>query len=155
MTRRDKKIISKWGRELHHDINIQLALADHERNKEFQQYCDTLVKLVPKVRIKKEGDSDVQTPTIRIDENINYQALPVENELEPFLSVFSGELANQISSSVGALLDQIKIPTPIKIFVAPACPHCPVSVRKLLALAKANVFVKLRGQQLITSRYDV
>ncbi|MCA1961503.1 MAG: thioredoxin family protein [Desulfomonile sp.] len=69
--------------------------------------------------------------------NIQYLAAPEGMELPPFLDAIAwlGKSLPIPDSDVLRRLDALTEPVRILAFVAPACPHCPEVVRKLLSTA--------------------
>ncbi len=144
ISEKEKKQISNWSRTLKEDIFIHLALTGDERSRIFQDFCETLARIVPKIKLKKEKDKDETFPVIRIG-NVGYRAIPSDQELEPFLMALAGDDSGiqNISSSVQDKLFQVNIPAHLKIYIMPHCPFCPALVKQLLLLAAASKFLRL------------
>jgi glutaredoxin len=141
---KEKNQIADWGRTLKEDIFIHLILTGDERSRTFQDFCEALARIVPKIKLKKEKDEDIEFPVIRVG-NVGYRAIPTDQELEPFLGVLAGDGGGirKMSLSVQDKLLQVGIPAHLKIYIMPHCPFCPALVKKLLLIAAASKFIKL------------
>jgi thiol-disulfide isomerase/thioredoxin len=145
LTSKDQSTIKAWNRSIGSERSIYLTLPDDPRSSEFQEFCDDLAREVPGLRVVRENEDEPDMPTIRIGKNIRYQALPLENELAPFLDalVDASEGKEQLADTVRDLLESVEIPAFLKVFVSSQCPFCPSTVRRLLQIAGANESVKL------------
>ena len=139
----DESIITEWSRKIESEIRIGLILTEDHRSKQIQTFCEDFRRLVPEVRIEKEGDDGTQAPGISIGENISYQAIPQGRELAPFLYALSGRdrLAGELASQVRYALNQLKVPAMLKVYIAPQCPFCPQVVTLLLTLAASESLI--------------
>ncbi len=141
---KEKKQIVDWSQTLKDDMRIHMILTEDERSQTFKDFCDDLMRIVPRIKIKREKDKGSTPPTIQIG-NVGYQAIPTGKELEPFLSALAdgdGQTQNG-PLSVHKKLHQIRIPALLKVYITPHCPFCPVTVKQLLCLAAANESIKL------------
>jgi len=141
---KEKKQIADWSQTLKDDIRIHMISTEDERSQTFKDFCDDLMRIVPKIKIKREKDEGSTSPTIQIG-NVGYQAIPTGKELEPFLSALadSGGQAQKGPLSVHKNLHQIQVPALLKVYITPHCPFCPVTVKQLLRLAAASESIKL------------
>jgi len=137
-------LIADWGQKRERNIVIDLVSTKDERSEAFQDFCNHLARIVPEIRIKTETEDEFTLPGIRI-ENIFYQAIPVDKELELFLNRLadSAFFARQLPVTVRGLLNRLGLPAPLKIYITPHCPFCPVTVKQLLCVAAASKFIKL------------
>jgi hypothetical protein len=140
----EKKQIANWGRTLKENIFIRVVLTGDERSRKFQDFCEALEQIVPMINLKKDKNEDAKFPVIRIS-NVAYQAIPMGQELEPFLMAMSGkgDDIQDISTSVQDKLLQVRIPAHLKIYIMPHCPFCPALVKQLLLLAAACNSIRL------------
>ncbi|MFC1515508.1 thioredoxin family protein [Thermodesulfobacteriota bacterium] len=140
----EEKKITAWGQTLEKDISIDLTLTRDERSELFINFCENLSLMAPKIRISKETEEESDPPVIVIN-NVRYQVIPAEKELDPFLSLLADQnhLAGQLSPEVRKQLDEIRLPALLKVYITPFCPFCPATVMQLLSLAAANEQVKL------------
>jgi hypothetical protein len=141
---KDKKQIAHWNRALKEDIFIRLVLTEDERSRTFQDFCEELAHIAPKIKIKREKDEDATLPVIRMG-NVGYRALPLDQELEPFLGALAAEDSGipKMPFSAQDKLLQVQIPAQLKVYIMPHCPFCPAVVRQLLFLAAANELIRL------------
>lgn len=134
MTPTEEKQLLTLNETLSRDIQISFIETDHQKSHAIQEFCDKLVQLVPKIRVKKEEGDSGQAPAIRIHDGLQYQAVPAGTEVVPFIEAIqmleSGKA--RIDASVNAFLTKIDLPTNLVIYVSPQCKFCPEAVRKLL-----------------------
>ena len=144
MTPEEEKKIAQWGRKLNDEIPLDLILTKNKQSELFRDFCDSLGRIAPKIRIKVEHEEDPIPPVIRIG-NVGYQAIPAGEELEPFLNVLndSADYVKQLPLSLRNQLDELKIHALLKIYITPQCPFCPAMVKRLLSLAAVNEYVKI------------
>jgi glutaredoxin len=141
---KERKQIANWSRTLKEDISIRLVLSEDERSRTFQDFCEELANIVPKIKIKPEKDEDSKLPVIQVG-NIGYRAIPLDQELEPFLRALAGKKNRtpNIPLSVQGKLLQVQIPAHLKIYIMPHCPFCPAMVKQLIFLAEASESIRL------------
>ena len=123
MTPNEEKLIGKLNGKLFQTVKITLFQTEHELNKAFKEFCEKLSRLVPEIKVAKD-DGDPQTgPQIGIGNGIRYQAIPTENELEPFLEAlaFGDGRPATTAESLKTRLHDIQLPAILKIYVAPQC----------------------------------
>jgi hypothetical protein len=145
MTPNEEKLISNLNEKISDTVKITLYETDHEINSAFKKFCEKLSQLVPGIKVAKD-DGDPQTgPEIGIGNGIRYQAVPTDNELEPFLEalVFEDGQSFTVTQSVKNRLLDIKLPAIVKLYVAPQCKFCPGVVRQLLPLPGINANIHL------------
>ena len=141
---KEKKEIADWGQTLKDDIRIHLILTEDERSQTFQDFCEELTRIAPKIKIKQEKEDESKPPVIRVG-NVGYQAIPAGKELEPFLSMLvdgDGQTQNG-PLSVHKKLHQTRVPALLKVYIMPHCPFCPATVKQLLCLAAASESIRL------------
>ena len=140
MTPTEEKQICKLNEDLAETVKIILFQTEHDLNKEFKEFCEKLNQLVPKIKVTKD-EGDPQTgPEIGIGNGIRYQAIPTDNELEPFLEAlrFEDGRPGTVSETLQKRVLDIQLPVILKVYVAPQCKFCPQVVRQLLALPGIN-----------------
>ncbi len=140
MTPNEEKLIGKLKGKLSQTVKITLFQTEHELNKAFQEFCEKLSQLVPEIKVAKDDGNPQTGPEIGIGNGIRYQAIPTENELEPFLEAlaFGDGRCATTAESLKTRLHDIQLPAILKIYVAPQCKFCPKAVRQLLPLPGIN-----------------
>lgn len=140
----EKKII-QWHQKIEKKLTPRAAFPDHPRSGAFKEFCTRFTALAPDVYFQKDSDIEVPRPTLRVQPNVDYQALPLQNELEPFLLALDKKTYDygKLSPQLQKILEQIKVPADLTVFVSPHCPFCPRVVRQLLGLAAYNSAVHL------------
>jgi hypothetical protein len=141
----EKERIRQWGRDLAADITLRYATTGHALDKRFKSFVDQFTDLAPRVRVKKDGDAMPSRPTLFIDKRVGYQALPVDRELDPFLAALSDRstFAEHIAPETRQRLAKIQAPALIKVYIAPFCPFCPVTVSIVLGLAACSNLIRV------------
>ena len=141
----EKKQLLKLNDGLSSDIKIGLAGAGHPQSQMFQQFCDNLVQLVPKIRVVKEDSSPQQPPQIIIGHGLKYQALPDGLEMPPFIEALEalGSEPIQISESIKSRLKENNLPATLTVFMASRCTYCPQVISQLIPLSMIEAGVQL------------
>ena len=141
----EKKQLLKLNDGLSSDIKIGLAGAGHPQSQMFQQFCDNLVQLVPKIRVVKEDSSPQQPPQIIIGHGLKYQALPDGLEMPPFIEALEalGSEPIQISESIKSRLKENTLPATLTVFMASQCTYCPQVISQLIPLSMIEAGVQL------------
>ncbi len=119
---------------------MELITDGSEQARPLTQFCDEFTDIAPGIKIKKRSpDSDAELPAILVGSRLKYQAVPLGPELGPFLGALENQLASPGANAARISgLDSLDIPAHLQIFIAPHCPHCPQTVKKLLPLVQAN-----------------
>ncbi|MGD8239376.1 MAG: thioredoxin family protein, partial [Armatimonadota bacterium] len=78
--------------------------------------------------------------TVRLGERdvVHYLALPEGPEQAPFLELLAAPASVAVASDRANQLSALEQPTEILVFIAAACPNCPLGVRAANALALAS-----------------
>ena len=141
----EKERIRTWAKKLDQDVSLRYAIADHPMDDTFKAFADQMAVLAPRIQLKKDGDALVSLPSLFVGRHTIYQALPLNRELEPFLSALGNAhaFADQLSKDVRELLGRLQIPALTKVYITPHCPFCPMVVSLLLGLAAENDRVRL------------
>ncbi len=128
-----------WNGSLEKETGITLVNTGSDQDTPFMDFCDRLAAALPNVRVTKETDSEKPLPEIRLANNLIYSALPLEQELDPFLEALSQVNAppSRLPTGIKQKLAGIEIPTRLKLYVALHCPHCPAMVRAITPLTAA------------------
>jgi alkyl hydroperoxide reductase subunit AhpF len=142
---REKEQIRQWGRGRGGEITLRYTTTSHALDESFNAFARQMAELVPGIRLKKDGDAAVDRPALFIGDHVAYQALPLERELDPFLTFLGdGEaFADRIAPEVRKRLVQLGAPALVKVYITPHCPFCPATVSTLLGLAACSDQVRL------------
>lgn len=145
MTPEDEKIIAGWVAGTKRPGMITLRLSGDPRADALSSFCERLSRLAPGVSVLKEEAGADALPGIRVGHNVIYHAVPSQRELEPFLENLSRLLEEPPGgpSPLGPLAEVPPLPAFLKIFVTPACPFCPTTVREILPVCATFPFVQV------------
>ena len=135
----EKELVEAWNLSQTEDINIKYIKSGSKEDESIENFLSLLVKSAPHINIQKEQKGENRLPAIVINENIKYSAVPLSNELKPFLKALSQQnnhdINSELSQKVKTNLKKINIPIQLKLFAAEACPHCPVLVEDMIGVA--------------------
>lgn len=145
LTRREKTDIEKWRHELNNDLLLNLSIKDDDAGHQIHSFCVELADLVPEITLKSVKEKDIILSGIMVSPNIMYSALPVVNELRPFLNALSMSATSlgNIPGGLQSALLNITTPAIIKIYISPHCPFCPQVVTRCLGMARLNPVIKV------------
>lgn len=141
----EEKQIIRLNDQLSGDITISLLDAEHASSPKFRKFCDSITRLVPKIRISKIKPTDSPLPQIAIGSGLRFQAVPSGLELPPFLEAIAAVESglHNIGEADKAGLKKDGLPAFLKLFIAPQCTFCPTAVRQLTPLPMANDKIQL------------
>ncbi|OQY11094.1 MAG: hypothetical protein B6I31_05575, partial [Desulfobacteraceae bacterium 4572_19] len=151
----EEEKILQWNNTLSHRVKITLLKSEkksenkksgnNKYNKEFQAFCKKLSKIADNVEITEKNTEDANTPLIQVMDNIFYKAIPLGKELLPFLNVLENAKENNIfvKKEIRTKLEKIDIPVFLKLYIAQACPHCPLVVNNMISLAVNSKMINL------------
>jgi hypothetical protein len=131
-----KNMIMDWAQSLKNQIKIKLITTEHVETNQFINFTKKITDTASKLTVDSEkGEKDL--PYFQLKENINYCALPLSRELEPFLKALSQINNHQVKLAEPIIksLDKINIPVSLKLYIALECPHCPNVVRTIIPMA--------------------
>jgi len=146
MTPQDTEALLRWNGKISKDIHLTLLFSDDkDRSDALSDFCDTLVSSVPRFVIEKKKVEGELVPAIKINDRLRYQAVPLGPELEPFMEavLLQETLSRNLSEHIYNALLQVRVPTILKLYIAPQCPFCPNAVRTLVPLTAASEHVYL------------
>ncbi len=140
-----EKQIRKLNERLSRDITISLTKSAHPSYPSFEDFCDNLRRLVPRIKIAKGADSPEKPPQIVIGNGLRYQAVPAGLELPPFMDALSefGSDTSKAGMQAKNLLKKEKLPATLTLFIAPQCGFCPAVVRQLMPLPLVDNQIQL------------
>lgn len=118
-------------------ITLRLRLTADPQSAALEAFCRDLAALAPGVRVKKQ-DHNETLPGFWVGDNVCYRAVPEGLELSPFLDFLEGVESGAGLDHLPAsdMLDRIRVPAHIQVFVSPHCPNCPETVASVLLLAR-------------------
>ncbi len=135
--------IAQWNKTLSEEIEIRLIVTEDKRTQAFREFCETLSRLAPKVKLRREKEEGL--PGIRVGKSLIFQMIPAGMELAPFLEVLE-MFASQdykIPESVRQKLDILDMPALLRMYISEHCPFCPQAVRQIAPLALAYPNIRL------------
>jgi glutaredoxin len=145
MTPEEQERISTWNSEVSNDIELRLFMTQDQRSKQLGNFCDHLAQLAPNIRVVHEEGDPHEAPAIQVRPGLRYHAIPLGTELEPFLDALCvfDENASRIPESIRDTLEDVDLPTALRLYISQQCPFCPMTVRQLIPLATASELVQL------------
>lgn len=145
MTPDEKAQIRKYNSELSTDIHISLLTTEDKRSKEFEGFCENLVRLAPRIRVMQEEGESGGAPAIQVSHTLRYHAIPLGKELRPFLDALpvSDGRASSMSASVQDHLNRMDVPAMLRLFISQQCPFCPVTVQHITPLVAISELIDL------------
>ena len=137
--------ISRWGQGVAAKRILRLATVGHALDEQFKAFADSLADLAACVQVKKESDALVPLPSLLVGNRLIYQALPRDQELDPFLAVLAAgdAFAERIASDVRDRMAQLTLPALVKVYITSHCPYCPATVALVLGLAACSDHVRV------------
>jgi hypothetical protein len=145
-TTAEKKQIAKLNERLSRDIRIGLRVSQDPNYRLFEEFCDDLGRLAPRVKIAHKNETPELPPQIQIGNGLHYQAVPSAHELQPFLEALitlDDGSSRDIGGPLKTRLKQDNLPAALSVFIAPHCTFCPTVVRQLTALPLVDAGIQL------------
>jgi glutaredoxin len=145
VTSGDRDALTRFGSRLRDSLEIGLIWTEDPRSQHFRRFAEALSRLVPNLKVKSErGEADA-FPHFQAANAVRYQCVPSGPGLQPFLDCLGWRRQGPPPADPAILkrLDALQAPAFVTVFIAPQCPHCPATVRKLLPLAAAEKGVNL------------
>jgi thiol-disulfide isomerase/thioredoxin len=134
--------LSSDGPVIHFDTGL-----DKKQNDHFKGFCDSFVRLMPQLRVHRDGGYSQEIPGFRVGRhgNITFHMIPTGKWLTFFLDAISDRkhVGPDPSSRYATKLTQLQMPLTLTLFVSHHCPHCPQLIRHLLPLAQSNPLLRL------------
>ncbi len=145
LSKQDEEKIRKWGETVTGEISLGWATATDESDDRFREFVQRMGELAPTVRMKKDGDATVSRPTLFVGGRVQYQAIPLDRELEPFLAVLGDPnvFSDRIAPEDRSRLQSLFLPALFTVYITPHCPFCPVTVSTLLGLSAISEMVRV------------
>jgi hypothetical protein len=145
MTPEEEAQIRKYNSSLSADVHISLLMTEDQRSKEFQNFCDGLVRLAPRIQVAQEEGEPDGAPAIQVGHTLRYHAVPLGRELRPFLDalpISDGRTSN-IPASVQDNLKKLNLPAMLRLFISQQCPFCPMTVQNMIPLLDISELIYL------------
>ena len=121
---------------------VTLQVSEHPEHQAFDTFTEEIAPLNSGIHWQRETGKSA-LPGFRLRENIIYSALPLEGELGPFLAGLEAIAAPGVSWEVRHLLNRLRQPCELTLYIALQCPHCPGMVTSLISLAAASDQIRL------------
>ncbi|MFH0996988.1 MAG: thioredoxin family protein [Pseudomonadota bacterium] len=136
---------SLFNDQLKQDIRLRLVKTRHEGSRSLEDFCKVLQKTAPKIHIVHEKDESDVPSELRIHSRIRYRSVPLGRELVPFLEALSWVFNGQPLPSLpfSSLLEKLRLPAELKLYIAEQCPFCPGVVQSLLPLAISSDWIQV------------
>ncbi|MCP3887950.1 MAG: hypothetical protein GY702_03625, partial [Desulfobulbaceae bacterium] len=117
----ENELIETWDSNQTESINVKYIESGLKEDKNVENFLSVLTKSASHINIKKELKGENSLPEIVIIDNIRYSAVPLSNELKPFLKALSpnyNDRKSGFSQKVKTNLEKINIPIALKLFAA-------------------------------------
>ncbi len=120
---------------------VEIIVVPNENWKDFEDFAKILSEANDKISYKVEDrEGLIAKPAMILkkddQENIIYNAIPLREELEPFLKTI-------VMLSNGIQMNEVEgLEAEIMVFVMPICPHCAKVVETVNSFAVANPKIK-------------
>ena len=124
---------------------LKVNLTTDELSKQFRKFVEELVAASGKLQPIYTTHTKDGPPTIEIQPNLHYMALPKGIELAPFLQSLIARTHGEILLSERTLsaLETFITPTKVEVVVSPTCPHCPIVVGLVNKLALISTYMEV------------
>ena len=126
-------------------VIIKVNLTRNSLSAQFREFVEELVAVSGKLQPIYTTHSEDGPPTIEIQPNLHYMALPKGRELVPFLKSLIARTQGEIllaERTLSALETFIK-PSKVEVVVSPTCPNCPLVVGLVNKLALASTYMEV------------
>lgn len=130
--------------ELPERVIIKVNLTGNSLSAQFRTFIEELASVHEKLQPVYLSHSEDGPPTIEIQPNLRYMALPNGREMVPFLQILLSRSRGEVLLSPRSLsaLETFITPTRFEVLMSPACPHCPGVVGVVNQLALASTYVE-------------
>lgn len=152
LTGTDQNLVRQWDQRGEAAVGISLVRPEDTDTgpshadpiKQFQAVADQLTGLSPRLAIRHQS-KPVLRPGFELAGNILFSALPLQKGLPPFLNALSQTAGSRpvLPDPVKNRIDRLDIPIRLKLYITPACPHCPDMVNTLIPIALSSSLIQL------------
>jgi alkyl hydroperoxide reductase subunit AhpF len=128
------------------EVTIGMRLTDDPRSRDIEGFCDLLLRLVPKIKIRREEPTAASLPAILVGPGLSFCGVPSHNEMGPFIEAlaFLNAGTADLPESIVGRLRHVRPPASVSVYVAPFCKFCPDVVCRLLPLPFAVDGLRMR-----------
>ncbi|MCD4743130.1 MAG: thioredoxin family protein [Desulfobacteraceae bacterium] len=151
LNKEEKELIEIWNSNQKENINTKYIASGLKEDESIENFLAILTQSASNLIIQKEKKGTNRLPEILITDNIKYSAIPLSNELKPFLKALSFNNPDnnpgsrvEFSQQLKANLEKIDIPVRLTLFAAQACPHCPIVVEDMIDIANECKNIELQ-----------
>ena len=125
-------------------VIIKVNLTKNSLSAQFRTFIEELASVNEKLQPVYLTHNEDGPPTIEIQPNLRYMALPNGREMHPFLQSLLSRSQGEVSLSPRSLsaLETFITPTRFEVMISPACPHCPAIVGLVNQLALASTYLE-------------
>ena len=125
-------------------VIIKVNLTRNSLSAQFRTFIEELASVSEQLQPLYLTHSEDGPPTIEIQPNLRYMALPNDREMVPFLQSLLFRSKREVSLSPRSIsaLETFITPTRFEVLMSPACPHCPTVVGLVNQLALASTYVE-------------
>lgn len=134
--------IELWNTRQTENTDINLVTAESSQLTELNRFCKELSRYAAKIKVTKiDAQSDnsrhLKKPHIRVNSSLDYYAVPLGKELEPFLAALNID-NTEILNSIKKKIESIDKTVNLDLYIARQCPFCPAIVKALLPLCTSK-----------------
>ena len=113
LSKEEREIIKVWNAAQEEIVNITYIESATKDDENIENFLSILAQTASNLNIQKEKKGENSLPEIVITDNIKYSAVPLSNELKPFLKALSfkkhGNSDKKFSEKIIANLKKINI----------------------------------------------
>jgi glutaredoxin len=125
-------------------VIIKVNLTRNSLSSQFRTFIEELASVSEQLQPLYLTHSEDGPPSIEIQPNLRYLALPNGKEMTPFLQSLTSRSQGKVSLAPRSLsaLETFITPTRFEVMMSPACPHCPTVVGLVNQLALASNYLE-------------
>lgn len=138
--------IREWNVLDTQPVSLRFVKTTDARSKHIESFLEALARMAPRVSVVTEKGGEEDLPGFYVGKAVHYHAVPVENELAPFLEMLSLLNTSRQELPLQALrhLEALQLPAELKLYVTPQCPFCPGAIREIVPLSFANPLLEVK-----------
>jgi len=137
--------ISRLNTRLDQPLTIRLQTAGDGAARALQEFAGELAGLAPNLAIRRENVDPPAESALLVDRTIHFRSPPTGTALPPFLEMLTSLSQGKPAENRPPALHtaDIDMPADLKLYVSPACPHCPLMIRRLFPMALYSRNIRL------------